>query len=322
MKQKLSVLIGLITTITIIFFLWWYQAVKAPDPTDKQTLTYIVQKGDNSRSIAEQLQKKGLIRSPIAFFLLARFTDLGEKIQAGKFELSPSYDLYSTASLLTRGTMDIKITIPEGWRKEEITLKLARELSIPEGEFLKVASEGYMFPDTYFIPSEASASMVSEIMLSNFKNKTSKFDETILKKRGLTIKDLVTIASLVEREAKSDEDRPIVASVILNRLKIGMKLDIDATVQYILGYQEREKSWWKKELTLEDINVKSPYNTYKNAGLPPSPISNPGLAALDAVYNAPQTDYLYYISDKTGKIHPAKSIEEHNKNISRYLNKP
>lgn len=321
MKQKFFVLIGIIITSTVLFLLWWYQAIKAPDPTNTQTSTFIIQKGDNSRSIAEQLQKKGLIRSSIAFFLLARFTDLGNKIQAGQFNLSPSFDLYSTTSQLTRGTMDIKITIPEGWRKEEITLKLARELSIPEGEFLKVAKEGYMFPDTYFIPNEASASVVSEIMLSNFKNKTAGFDENYLKKKSLSLNDFVTIASLVEREAKLDTDRPIVASVILNRLKLGMKLDIDATVQYVLGYQQQEKSWWKKELTLEDLDIKSPYNTYKNAGLPPAPISNPGLAALEAVYRAPETDYLYYISDKTGKIHPAKSIEEHNKNISRYLNK-
>ena len=132
---------------------------------------------------------------------------------------------------------------------------------------------------------------------------------------------LVIIASLIEREAKLAADRPLTASVILNRLKIGMKLDIDATVQYALGYQTQEKSLWKKDLTNLDLEIDSPFNTYQNPGLPPAPIANPGLAAMEAVVNAPDTNYLYYISDKSGKLHLAGTIEEHNANIDQYLNK-
>lgn len=321
MKRKFAILIILIVIISVTLFLWWNQAIKPADPTNKIPITITVKKGESARDIAEKIKKQGLIRSSLAFFLLARFGGLSRDIQAGQFILTPSMDMITLANSLTHGTIDVRITIPEGWRNEEIALKLTQELGIPESEFLKVASEGYMFPDTYFIPQDASSAVVAKLMLDNFKNKTSKFDENKIKNKGITFKDLVIIASLTEREARFDEDRPMVASVILNRLKLGMKLDIDATVQYALGYQQQEKSWWKKELTLENINIVSPFNTYRNSGLPPSPIANPGLATLEAVSNAPETDYLYYVSDKTGKIHFASDIEGHNINISKYLNK-
>jgi UPF0755 protein len=124
---------------------------------------------------------------------------------------------------------------------------------------------------------------------------------------------------MIEREAKLTEDRPRIASVIINRLTIDMKLDIDATVQYALGYQPQEKTWWKKSLTVDDLAIDSPYNTYLVAGLPPTPISNPGIAAITAVVNAPDTHYLYYIADATGKSHFAETLEEHQQNIARYL---
>lgn len=321
MKQKFLVLISIILTAAVLFSLWWNQAIKPADPTDKIPVTFTVKKGESARSISERLKNQGFIRSSLAFFIRARFTGLGNDIQAGQFILTPSMDMDTIATTLTHGTIDVRVTIPEGWRNEEIALKLTQGFGIPESEFLKVSSEGYMFPDTYFIPQDASAAAIAKLMLDNFNKKLSAFDENKIKKKGLTLKEIVAIASLVEREASHDEDRPLVASVILNRLKIGMKLDIDATIQYALGYQQKEKSWWKKELTLDDINIQSPYNTYRNAGLPPSPIANPGIEALEAVYNAPDTDYIYYISDATGKIHPAKTIEEHNTNISKYLNK-
>lgn len=321
MRQKFYILISIIFVFTVLFFLWWNQAIKPVDPTNKIPVTFTVKMGENSRNISERLKNQGLIRSSLAFFMRARFTGLGNDIQAGQFILTPAMDMDTIATSLTHGTVDIRITIPEGWRNEEIALKLTQELGIPESEFLKVSSEGYMFPDTYFIPQDASAAAVAKLMFDNFKKKTSDLDDNKLKSKGLTLKDLVVIASLVEREAALDEDRPLVAGVILNRLKLGMKLDIDATVQYALGYQQQEKSWWKKELTLEDINIKSLFNTYNNPGLPPTPIANPGLAALQAVYNTPETDYLYYISDNTGKIHLAPDIEGHNINISKYLEK-
>jgi len=321
MRRKFFVLFSILLIFGFVSFLWWNQAVYPADPSNKIPVTFTIEKGESGRNIADRLKKQGLIRSPIAFFLLVRFTNLGNDIQAGQFMLTPSMDMISIANSLTHGTADVRITIPEGWRSEEIALKLAQEIAIPEIEFTKVAREGYMFPDTYLIHKDASAAAIAQMMQTNFNRKTAKFSQDKLKKNNLSLNDLVKIASLVEREARHDEDRPLVASVILNRLKLGMKLDIDATVQYALGYQPKEKSWWKKELTLEDINIKSPFNTYKNPGLPPTPIANPGLEAMEAVFNAPDSNYLYYISDKTGKLHFAKDIDGHNINISKYLNK-
>lgn len=319
MKKKIYILIGIFLSFTLLLFLWWNQAVKPVAEGNTSIVLFSVAKGENVRGIAERLQKQNFIRSAVAFFLLTRFGGIADRIQAGEFRLTPSMDMRTIATTLTHGSMDVQITIPEGWRNAEIALKLAKELGIPETDFLKSAKEGYMFPDTYRIPKDVTTEDLVKIFLANFNQKVTPKDIEKASGKNLSLDNLITIASLVEREGKHDTDRPLIASVILNRLKLGMKLDIDATVQYALGYQPKEKSWWKKELAEEDIAIDSPYNTYKNAGLPPTSIANPGLAAIRAVIDAPETNYLYYISDLTGTIHPAQTIEEHNKNISKYL---
>lgn len=321
MKSRFYILLVVLILISSLIYIWWEQAGKPANPLDSRPVTFTILRGETARTIAEKLQKEGLIRSSVAFFLITRFGGLGDRLQAGDFKLNPSMNLQTIANTLTHGTTDIWITIPEGWRKEEIALKLAKDLSIPESEFTKEAKEGYMFPDTYLVPKDATAGGLVRIFLDTFNKKLSQKDLDNARKRDLTSDQLIIIASLVEREAKYESDRPVVASIILNRLKLGMKLDLDATVQYALGYQTAQKSWWKKELTQADLEIDSSYNTYNNPGLPPGPISNPGLAAIEAVVNAPQNDYLYYVSDKSGKIHFAKTIEEHNANISKYLNK-
>lgn len=321
MKQKFIVLIVLLLLITFLSSLWWNQAIKSVDTVSKESITFTINRGDGIRIIAERLYKQNLIRSPLAFFLLVRFGNIADKIQAGDFKLKSSMDLFTLTNTLTHGTTDTWITIPEGWRNEEIALKLSKELNIPEKEFLKFAREGYMFPDTYLIPKVATAEAVANIFLDNFNMKFSSNLREKANKKGLSLEETLIIASLVEREAKTSEDRPLVASVILNRLRDKMKLDIDATVQYALGYQSNEKSWWKRELLLEDLEIDSPYNTYIHAGLPPAPIANPGLSCILAVIEAPSTNYFYYVTDKQGKTHFAKTLEEHNINISKYLNK-
>lgn len=321
MKKKFSILFFLLFITGLACYLWWKQAITGVNPTDKTNITFIIRKGETARTVAERLHGLKLIRSPVAFFLMARFGDIGDNLQAGEFSLNPAMDLPLVAKTLTHGTSDTWITIPEGWRNEEIALELTQKLSIPESEFLKMAKEGYMFPDTYLVPKEASAASVVNIFLGNFHSKIGPGIIEQATRKGLNINQLITIASLVEREGRHDADRPVIASIILNRLNIGMKLDIDATIQFALGYQSAEKTWWKKNLTLDDINLNSAYNTYNNSGLPPGPISNPGLESIMAVVNAPDTDYLYYISDSQGNIHPAKTIEEHNANIAKYLNK-
>lgn len=213
-----------------------------------------------------------------------------------------------------------KITLLEGWRVEEMAEKLNKELGTKNEDFLKVAKEGYMFPDTYFFEDVASASAVAKKMRATFDLKYDSDLQAKIKKLGLTPAEGVILASIVEREARTDEPRRMVASILLKRLNIDMGLNVDSTVQYALGYQASEKSWWKKSLTKNDLKINSPYNTYIHAGLPPTPICNPSLSSLEAVANAdPKTPYLYYSHDLQGVSHYAKTLEEHNQNVANYL---
>jgi len=317
--KKFWVTLALFLTMAFGFYLYFKEGVLPVNIKDKTYKIFVITRGESVTQIAKNLEKEGLIRNRIIFYLVVKQLHIDNQIQAGDFRLSPSMNTYEIAQTLTKGTLDVWITVVEGLRREEIAQIFGRELNIPESEFLKYAKEGYLFPDTYLIPKEASTSAVIAILNRNFNKKYGEKLKSLARKKGLTDEEIITLASLIEREAKFAEDRPLVAGVILNRLKTGMKLDIDATVQYTLGYQPDLKSWWKKDLVKEDLETDSPYNTYKNPGLPPTPICNPGLAAIKAVVEAPETNYLYYVSDKSGKMHFAKTLEEHNENIRRYL---
>jgi len=211
------------------------------------------------------------------------------------------------------------VTIREGWRDEEIATKLAKELDIPEKEFLRIAEQGKMFPDTYRVPRDASAAAIVTILKENFNKKITPAMLSDIRKGSLTLEQVIVLASIIEREGKTSEDRPMIAGILLNRLEQGWPLETDATLQYALGYQTKEKSWWKKELTNDDKTVDSPYNTYKNPGLPPAPISNPGIQAITAAIYPKKSDYMFYLHDKKGGIHYARTLEEHNRNIEAYL---
>lgn len=210
-----------------------------------------------------------------------------------------------------------RVTLLEGWRIEEMAAKLNKDLGTKNEDFIEVAQEGYMFPDTYFFHEDASASAVVQKLKLTFETRYNEDLQAKIKKIGLTPKEGIILASIVEREARSSEARKMVASILLKRLNIGMGLNADATIQYILGYQPEEKSWWKRHLTKEDLKVNSPYNTYLYRGLPPAPICNPSLSAIQAVVNAdPGTPYLYYYHDSQGKSYYAKTLEEHNENVA------
>lgn len=319
MKKKFLSLLLVFLFIIVAGYLYYKEGLLPVDKNDKTTKIFVINKGESLTSIIKKLSKEDLIRNRVVFYLLVKQLGIEKKIQAGDFRLSPSMSAIEIAQTLTHGTLDIWVTIIEGLRKEEIAQIINEKFNIPETEFVKYAKEGYLFPDTYLIPKNANLEIVLEIFEKNFNQKVNQQIRNKIEKKGLTLDEALTIASLIEREAKYQKDRPLVASVIFNRLKNNMKLDIDATVQYALGYQIKEKSWWKKNLTKEDLEIDSPYNTYKNQGLPPGPICNPGLSSIEAVINAPETKYFYYISDKKGNLHFAKTLEEHYQNIEKYL---
>ena len=314
--KKLFVVLGLFLIIAAAIGLWWNNGLLPANKADKTPVIFVVNKGEGVREIANHLKAQKLINDSIVFFLLTRFQGLDKQIQAGDFRINPSMSAQEIASALTHGTLDIWVTIPEGKRALEIAEILKEKIPSykPSWDQELVANEGYLFPDTYLIPKDADINFIVTLLTNNFKNKYS----TLPASKTLSKEQVVIIASLVEREGKNDTDRPLIASVILNRFNIGMKLDIDATVQYALGFQATEQRWWKKNLTTDDLKLVSPYNTYKVAGLPPTPISNPGLASLEAVVSPANTDYLFYMTDAKGITHFAKDIKEHNANIQKY----
>lgn len=298
-------------------YLWYKEATSLVNKSEEQVI-FVVKKGEGVRSIADRLKKEGLIRSPLGFFLTVRIARLATKIQAGDFRLSPSMSALQVANGLTHGTIDSWVTIPEGWRNGEVAMRLSQDLGISRVDFLAIAKEGYIFPDTYLVPKEASAESVVVIFNRNFTSKVKEDFATEISNSKYTLDQILTLASIVEREARFSEDRPKVASVLLNRLELGMPLQADATLQYIKGYDENTGRWWPPALSL-DKDLDSPYNTYKNVGLPPGPIANPGLSAIKAVLNPATTDYLYYVSEADGTTHFAQTYDEHLQNIQKYL---
>lgn len=316
--KKILVVLGLLSLISILTFVWWQNGLRPANTLDKTPKIFVVKNGEGVREIANNLKTGGLIKDPIVFFLLTKTEGIDKKIQAGDFRLNSAMSAQEVATNLTHGTLDIWTTIPEGLRATEIADIL--KAKIPSySDYWKTAleiNEGYLFPDTYLIPRDADINMILSLLKNNFQKKFDGVKDT--KTTVLTDAQTVIIASIVEREAIFSEDRPMVASILINRLNIGMALGSDPTVQYAVGYQADTKSWWKKDLTIDDLAINSPYNTRKNAGLPPTPISNPGLSAIQAALTPAKTDYLYFFSDKQGHLHFATTLEGHNANIKKY----
>lgn len=312
MNKRVAAIAFVLLFGIVVGAIWWNVSQSPVNPLDRSEKTFIISPGDGVREIAKKLHDQGLIKDQVAFFLLVKKLGLEKNIQAGTYQLSPSMSAEPLAQKLTVGIEDTRITIPEGWRSEQILDYLYKNNPEWKKDVISddnwTADEGKLFPDTYHIPKLATVSEIKNLMLQNFAKKVT-FNVS---------NDQLIVASLVEREGKTDSDRPLIASVIYNRLKIGMGLNVDATVQYAIGYTAKD-GWWKKELTSDDLKFKSPYNTYINAGLPPTPICNPGIAALNASVNPAKSDYLYYIHDKNGLVHFARTLDEHNANVAKYL---
>lgn len=297
---------------------YWVTGNSAVSSGDKSQKIFVIDRGESVREIGNSLKQNGLIRDPVVFFIYIKLNSQDKNIQAGDYRLSPSMNLSKIVENLNHGTLDIWVTIPEGLRAEEIADLFEKNLPTykPSWRAELDANEGYLFPDTYLIPREADAKTIVTMMRNNFAKRISE--------AGISVDDpklpnAIIIASIIQKEAIFVDDMAIVSSVIHNRLGIGMKLDVDPSVAYALGYQSDTKKWWKQELSFDDLKINSLYNTYQNAGLPVGPISNPGTDAIKAALNPASTNYIYYISDKQGHIHAATSIEGHNANIKKYL---
>ena len=318
--KKISILLFLFIFVSVSFYLFYKEGSLPVNKNSKISKIFVIKQGEPLDTIVNNLANEGLIRNKIIFYLIVKKLGIERKIQAGDFQISENMNAQEVATSLTHGTIDIWLTLIEGMRKEEMAQIISKNLDIPEIEIERKTKEGYIFPDSYLIPRTATTETILSIINKNFE---SKFDEKLhaqAKNKKLTEKQVLILASLVEREARQSSTREKVAGIILKRYLADWPLQIDATVQYVLGYQPDEKSWWKKELSEEDLKIDSPFNTYINKGLPPDPICNPGLSSIKAVIDADEnTPYWYYLTDKNGVMHYAVTLEEHEANVRKYL---
>lgn len=299
----------------------------SPVSRDGSSKSFVIPKGYGASQIGQKLQEEGLVKSALAFKVYVQLTNQAEKVKAGQYRLGPNFTLSQIVDALVRGPSGVWVTIPEGLRSEEVALRVADSLEISAEEknmfvdnFLLEAKgmEGYLFPDSYLFPREASASAIVSKMRSVFDSRTNDVSGSGVSNRT------VILASILERETRTDDERPIVAGMLLKRLNAGWPLQVDASVQYALGTVNCSKNlysqcdWWPN-LTRGDLDINSPYNTYLYNGLPPTPIANPGASAIIAAVNPQESDYWFYLHDSEGGIHYARTIEEHEENINKYL---
>jgi UPF0755 protein len=312
-----------------------------PMSTDDTPITFIVETGETAGTIALRLQEMGLISDAELFRLYVKYHGLDANLEAGEYTLRADMTMDEIAyELLEARYEEIEITILPGWRLEELAEMLRDDTEIPPEEFLTQARqgdfdcpcladrplgsgvEGYLFPDTYRIPARADARQLIEILLSAFDAKFTPEMRQAAEARGMTVYQVVTLASIVEREAVLDWERPIIASVYLNRLDATKEtkgyLQADPTFQYAKGYDHTTGKWWNPMGLDEAATVDSPYNTFLYPGLPPGPICSPGLASLQAVVYPSETDFLFFYARGDGSHVFARTYEEHLQNQQQY----
>lgn len=266
-----------------------------------------VRKGISAREVARELQVQGLIHQRWSFLLWARF--YGRKaIRPGIYEISNRESVLTMYRRFLQGPPKARLTFPEGWTARQMASHLEMKGVCPAADFLAIVNkekrEGFLFPDTYFFEQGLPAAVVVSRLVERFKEKVPKDFQERAKALKLSYGQLVTMASIVEREARAPQERPLVAGVFYNRLRKHWYLESCATVEYALGA-------WKPRLTYKDLNVQSPYNTYRHAGLPPGPICNPGQAALEAAAHPEKTDMMFFVADGQGTHRFSRYYKEH-----------
>lgn len=330
-SKKIKSIITIVILLVLLFLfakMYYKKAIGPVSPDNSVEVSFEIPLGSSTSKVGEILKNNGLINSKIVFKNIVKKEGLGDKLKAGQYTLNTGMDMYEIAQHLSKGGSNInvvKITIPEGFELKQISKRLADNNIVDEEAFILLASdannfkdkfeflqelpsnstlEGYLFPSTYEIEKGADEKVIIEMMLNKFQEvyETSikgKFEES-----GLSLNELITLASIVEREGKVDEERPLIAAVFYNRIDRGMLLESCATVQYALG--ER-----KEKLSFDDLKVKSDYNTYINKGLPPGPIASPGLKSIEAAVNPDDVDYLFFVSNGDGTHTFTSNFKDH-----------
>jgi UPF0755 protein len=305
------------------------QDVDKPASNDPSTVRFIVAPGASVTEIGQQLEVQGLVTDSDLFRSYVRINGIAPRIQAGNFTLRKNMSIKEVAVALQRAQFnEISITIPEGRRIEEVAELVEKQAGVSAAEFLRLVRlqlpdfnpdypflkglpegatlEGYLFPDTYRLPENPTAQDVILRMLDNFGEKAAP---VLANAQGKTAHELLTVASIVEREAVIGDERPTIASLYLNRLNIGMPLQADPTVQYAMGYDTDQQKWWR-QITQADYQFVDPagYNTYRSPTLPPGPIASPGLGSIQAVVTPQQTNFIFMVACPNGDGRHAFSV--------------
>ncbi|MDP3244762.1 MAG: endolytic transglycosylase MltG [bacterium] len=327
---------GLLITALIGYGVY-YVLFSVPVQPTGQTQNIVIEKGQSLKEIAGLLKTAGYIRSTFGFETYVWLKNLGGKLQAGDYKLPAGLSLGEITGYLSKGlgaTPERRLTIIEGWSEKEIADYLAKEGVGQSNEFLKIVSpqsrftgadfqflndkpkkvglEGYLFPDTYRVYKDATMEDVVKKMLQTFDEKLTPETRNAIDKRGRTIFDIVRMASIIEAEVPHSEDRAIVSDILWKRLEAGMLLQCDSTLNYATEGKNRA-------LTLEELKIDSPYNSYKYPGLSPTPIGNPGLGAIKAAIYPESSPYWFFLSSKEGKTIFSKNLDEHNAAKAKYL---
>jgi len=298
-----------------------------------QNITFSIARGSSVGAISSILEDKGLIKSSFIFKLLIKHTRTGDKLQAGDYTLNTGMSMMEIIDNLQKGQVakTYDFTVPEGFTSRQIARLLKEKGSVDEKEFLDIVKtgrgvnfkythlmkghslEGFLFPDTYSVYKDSTPLEIITKMVKRFEEVVPSNAEQIAKKRGLSFYKLIVLSSLVEREAKIEDERPLVSAVYYNRIKQDMLLECDATIQFLFDKP-------KEILLYKDLEIDSPYNTYKYKGLPPGPIANPGLPSIKAALYPASVDYLYYVVKGEGRHKFSKTFEEHEKAVEEYRN--
>ena len=325
-KIAYAILIFFVIIFATLFIFWW--KIKTPLSSSGETIILKVEKGESAQTIAENLKNVGLIKSPFLFRFFV-FLSLDQyDLKPGEYELSPKMSVRDIGNILALGgTNEVLIVIPEGFNLKQIEDRLIRANltnpntlasfkfleNIPEilSDKPKTASlEGYLFPDSYRFFKDAALSDIVGKMVGNLNNKLTPDLKTAIKTSSYSTYEILTMASLIEKEIPKDSDRVIVSGILWKRLKANIPLQVDATLVYITG---------RNEIVASDKKIDSRYNTYFYRGLPKGPIANPGLSAIKAAIFPETSPYWYYLSAKNGTTIFSKTLEEHLQNKAKYL---
>ena len=342
----LLLLAGTVVGLILLFSMTSGPAAPAADrapagqPDDAAVVPFLIHEGQSTEEIAQALQRAGLVNNTLLFRVMARLRGVDGKLQAGEYRLRRNMSVDELLVVLQHAPVkELTVTFIEGWRMEEFAAELQRRQLLDGSAFLALAQggtaaypwlrsrpdgaslEGYLFPSTYRLTAQTTPQELIDTLLRKFGEVLTPVMREQIRRRELTIHEVVTLASIVEREAVLPGERRRIAGVYVNRRRDGIGLYADPTVQYALGYQPGIETWWKRPLLFQDLEIESPYNTYRYAGLPPGPICNPGLASLQAAIDPEAHKFFYFVANDVagdGSHVFARTLAEHEQNRQRY----